>query len=225
MQNKLFEWNEENIGWFEASSKYSKFHENLASLISPILDNNSTVIDVGAGLGRLDQYIRDHCRQMILVEPNKYAYNYLVENKKENQMLFNMTFEEYLELNREPCDYLLLSFFSRMEMEDNLERLSSLCKKKIIYVRNENHDSNDTLIEYLNDKGAEFKYFHREIDFSQPLKKDDVDKFIETYYGSKSKSKKQKMRDSIINEGDHCIYKNTKQISIFIIEKFNKEEL
>ena len=89
------------------------------------------------------------------------------------------------------------------------------------YIKNEGHDTNENLIKYLDDKGAKYSFTHHEIDFSQPLQKREIHDFIDTYYASKSTYEKNLMMDDIICEDDHCIYKNNKQISIFVIEKFN----
>jgi hypothetical protein len=215
----MFSWNKQNIDWFIASSTYSSFHKNLAKFISKKIDKDSTILDIGAGLGCLDYELSNYCKKITLIEPNKDAYEFLIKNKKPNFEILNTTYEEYEQTNHETCDYLLLSFFSRMDTKDNYQRLSKLCNKKIIYIRNEGHGSNKDFINYLNYKRLNYYLERHEIDFSQPLLLEDIDGFINTYYGSKSQEEKRQLKKRVIKKDNYYLFRNTKQISIFTIIK------
>lgn len=220
----MFSWDKKNIDWFIASSNYSSFHKNLAELITKKIDCNKTVLDIGAGLGRLDSELSNYCKKITLIEPNKDAYDFLVNNRKSNFEIYNSTYEEYQLQKKDKHDYLLLSFFSRMDKEDNFDKISKLCNEKIIYVRNEGHGKNKDLINYLDSKKIKYSFERHEIDFSQPLLLDELDDFIATYYGSKSNEEKQKLKKRVIKKNDFYIFKNIKRISIFVIEtKIDKE--
>jgi hypothetical protein len=221
----MFSWNKKNIDWFIASSTYSSFHKNLAKLISNKIDSDSTLLDIGAGLGRLEEELSDCCKKITMIEPNKAAYEFLLKNRKSNFEIINTTYEEYEITKHYTSDYLLLSFFSRMDTEDNYERLSKLCNKKIIYIRNESHGSNKALINYLDNKGISYSFERHEIDFSQPLQLSEVDDFIDTYYRSKSIDEKKKLKDRVIKKDNNYLFINKKQISIFTIEKKIYEEI
>lgn len=221
----MFSWNKKNINWFIESSNYSSFHKNLAKLISSKIDSDSTILDIGAGLGRLDDELSGYCKKITMIEPNIAAYEFLLKHKKSNCEILNTTFEKYEVTEHESSDYLLLSFFSRMDTQDNYQRLSNLCNKKIIYIRNENHGSNADLINYLDNKRINYSFERHEIDFSQPLQLEEVDNFIDTYYGSKSLKEKKKLKDRVIKKDNYYLFINTKKISIFIIEKKIYEEI
>lgn len=214
----MFTWNKRNIEWFIESSSYSNFHKNLAGIISNLINKDSTMLDIGAGLGCLDYELSNYCNKITLIEPNIEAYNYLQDNKKSNFEIHNTTYEEYSLNNNEKHDYLLLSFFSRMDKANNYKELSNLCKQKIIYIRNESHGSNDSLIKYLNEKDIRYTFKHYELDFSQPLQLDDVDDFLETYYSPLDDLKKLDFYERIEDKKDFFLFKNIKQISIFVID-------
>jgi 16S rRNA G966 N2-methylase RsmD len=214
----MFHWNNKNIEWFIKSSKYSSFHKNLAEIIIPYIEYDSTIIDIGAGLGCLDQELSKYCKKITLIEPNKDAYDFLIKNEKPNFDILNTTYEKYSLEKKDKHDYLLLSFFSRMDTEDNYHILSKLCSKKIIYVRNEGHGSNEKLIKYLNERSINYTFTRHEIDFSQPLQFNEIDDFIDTYYGKASTEEKKKLKKRVIKKDDFYLFNNIKRISIFLIE-------
>ena len=78
----MFFWNKQNIEWFIESSRHSLFHKNLADLIVPHIESDSTVLDIGAGLGCLDRELSKYCKKITLIEPNRDAYDFLIKNKK-----------------------------------------------------------------------------------------------------------------------------------------------
>lgn len=219
--NYMFKWNKDTIKWFSISSKESQFHKELALIIKDILTLNATVLDIGAGLGFLDRELIKYCKSITLVEPDKIAFNYLCDNLMPNMELINNKWEDYKLQSNKKYDHILLSFFSRMDREDNLDELLKICKKSIIYIRNENHDSNDNLINYLNSKNADYKYTQYELDFSQPLEKEEINKFFETYYQHKNK---KELLKKLLKSNDKYLYKNNKRISIFVIKNKNNEE-
>jgi carbamate kinase len=105
-----------------------------------------------------------------------------------------------------------------MDTEDNYHILSKLCSKKIIYVRNEGHGSNEKLIKYLNERSINYTFTRHEIDFSQPLQFNEIDDFIDTYYGKASTEEKKKLKKRVIKKDDFYLFNNIKRISIFLIE-------
>jgi hypothetical protein len=215
----MFSWNKQNIDWFIASSTYSSFHKNLAKFIIEKINKDSTILDIGAGLGCLDSELSKYCKKITLIEPNKDAYEFLLKNKKPNFEILNTTYEEYEMTQHESHDYLLLSFFSRMDTEDNYERLSKLCNNRIIYIRNQSHESDNDLMRYLDSKRLSYYFERHEIDFSQPLQLEDVDSFINTYYESKTIEEKRQLKKRVIKKDNYYLFRNTKKISIFTILK------
>lgn len=217
----MFKWNSNSIAWFAKASKTSNFHKNLALIIKDLIHEDSSILDIGAGLGFLDSELINYCKQISLVEPDKNAFDFLLNNKVPNLKFYNEKWQDYRINNTQQHDYLLLSFFSRMDKGDNIEELMDLCQKAIIYIRNENHDSNDNLINYLNSKNVTFKYKHYDLDFSQPLDKFEIDKFLDTYYPKKNK---EELLNKIVKINNGYLYKNNKSISIFVINKKNEEK-
>ncbi len=212
----MFKWNENTIEWFTRASISSEFHKKLSLIIKDIIKTDSTILDIGAGLGFLDRELSKYAKKINLVENDSEAFNFLSNHTMPNLDLYNMSWEDYKEKNYENCDYLLLSFFSRMDREDNLESLLSLCKDSIIYIRNENHAGNDNLIKYLNTKDVTYSFTHYDLDFSQPLRENEIELFFESYYKRKDKNELLK---KIVKKDDAYLYKNNKSISIFVIQK------
>ncbi|MBK5201712.1 MAG: hypothetical protein JJE21_09335 [Spirochaetaceae bacterium] len=217
----MFEWNNKSIKWFCKASKSSEFHKKLALIIKDLIHEDSSILDIGAGLGFLDRELINYCKLIALVEPDKNAFSFLLDNEMPNLKLYNKNWQDYKNDNKQKMDYLLLSFFSRMDKEDNLSDLLELCTDSIIYVRNENHAENDDLINYLNLKNVSYNYKHYNLDFSQPLIGDEIEDFFDTYYQRKNKTELLK---KIVKINDGYLYKNNKSISIFVIKNKNNEE-
>lgn len=212
----MFTWDDKSIKWFSESSKNTSFHKIIASKIIPYLDYNKTLLSLGSGLGFLERELSSYVASMTLVDNSDKAIEYLKKNKEEKQTIIKANWQDIKIQN----DYLLLSFFSRMYVEDTLDEFFKLTKRYIFYLVNERRSDFQAVKEYLIDKKAHFKYERMEIEFDQILEENEVSQYLYKYYSNASETKKLKLLKEFkpINE-NKLVFKNKKKVVLFIISK------
>ncbi|MDC7238330.1 MAG: hypothetical protein PQJ45_11220 [Sphaerochaetaceae bacterium] len=212
----MFSWDKKSIQWFELSAKSTTFHKEIAKKIIPYLDKSSTLLSLGSGMGFLERELSNFVKQMILVDNSSYAVEYLEKNKENNQFILNT---DWKNINIK-SDYLLLSFFSRMYVEDTFESFLELTNKKIFYLINERRCDIEEVINYLDSKNASYSYEKMNLDFDQILYKTEINAYLEKYYKDFLKIKKEKLLTNFKKIDDkRVVFKNKKKIVLFIINK------
>ncbi len=212
----MFSWDNKSISWFESSAKNTNFHKTIAKRIIPYLDKNSTFLSLGSGLGFLERELSIYVKQMILVDNNRFAIEYLEKNKLANQTILNKDWKEI----QFKCDYLLLSFFSRMYVKDTLEDFLKLTNKKIFYLVNKRRSDIDIVLDYLNLKNVKYSYELMELDFDQILNENEINDYLDKYYKEVRKEKKERLLKNFIKlDKGRVVFKNKKKIVLFIINK------
>lgn len=211
----MFSWNEENIKWFSKAAKESDFHKNLKGCIKKYFTKEDTILSLGCGLGFLENELSENVKSLTLVDNNKSAINYVVENKKEN---INVILDDWNNVEIK-CDYLLLSFFSRLYLEENINDYLKLCNKSIIYIINEKRSNLDKVIKYLDKQNLKYNIERYTFNFNQRLKKEEISKYLKCYYSSYNQQQIEKLKKNIIKKDGQYLFLNNKKIAIFKIDK------
>lgn len=212
----MFEWNEKTIEWFSSSASETTFHKKIAEKIIPHLESEKSLLSLGSGLGFLERYLSPYIKNMTLVDNNPSAVDYLKANKLANQTVINSCWQEVDTVS----DYLLLSFFSRMYVNDTLDSLLKLTKKKIFYIINERRSEMDNVIGYLDGKGVSYSVEKMRLNFNQVLLKAEIPLYMDTYYSNANENRKNKILSKMESiDKTHVVYKNDKKIALFIIHK------
>ncbi|MGD1821695.1 MAG: hypothetical protein ACPKM0_02905 [Pleomorphochaeta sp.] len=212
----MFYWDKKSIAWFENSATQSDFHKNIANEIRKFVKKDCSLLSLGSGLGFLERELSPYFKDMVLVDNNKFATDYLNQHKLCNQKVINLDSKD-IEIK---SDYLLLSFFSRMYINDDLDDYLNLTNKKIFYLVNERHTDLKELISYLISKGNTFSMKSFRINFDQILDKNEIEDFLNHYYSQEDENRKKELRNQFEELDDNrVIFKNKKKIILFIIFK------
>jgi hypothetical protein len=212
----MFSWNKKSVNWFALSAKNTTFHKEIAKKIIPYLDKNSTLLSLGSGLGFLERELATFVKQMVLVDNNTYVIKYLEKHKLDNQIVVNT---DWKNINTK-SDYLLLSFFSRMYVEDTFDTFLKLTNKKIFYLVNERRSDIEEVIKYLDSKSASYTYERMTLNFDQMLKTTEINEYLDMYYKEVPKLKKEKLLLNFTKiDEENVVFKNKKKIVLFIINK------
>ncbi|NCD05916.1 MAG: hypothetical protein EOL97_07330 [Spirochaetia bacterium] len=216
----MFNWNDKSIKWFSDSANKTTFHKDIAKEIIPYLNNNDTLLSLGSGLGFLERQLSPYIKSMTLVDNNDKAITYLNAHKLDNQQIINISAQEI----NSSYDYLLLSFFSRMYIDDSYHIYQKMAKKKIFYLINERRCDVNQVFSYFDNKNIKYSYKKMKLEFNQVLQKNEITDFLDQYYSFASITKKQKLLDNLINIDDETvIFKNNKKIILIIIDLGDKE--
>jgi len=215
----MFSWNDKNIKWFSDSANMTNFHLNIAKEIIPYLSKEDTLLSLGAGLGFLERQLAQYLKSMTLVDNNEKAVEFLNAHKLDNQQILKASAKEI----NSSYDHLLLSFFSRMYIDDSYHIYQKMAKKKIFYLINERRCDVNQVFSYFNNQNIKYSYKKIKLDFNQVLKKDEINDYIDQYYSSSSIMKKQKLMDNISNIDENTVlFKNNKKIILIIIDLGDK---
>ena len=209
-------WSDNKIMFYERAANASSFHNDLALLISNYLDINESIIELGCGLGYITSKLKDKGFNIKGIDNDEKAISFA----KKTFLNSSFTLGDAFTIKEIP-DVILCVFFGRIKEENNLDKLLSLCKKKIIYIQNEHAGSLETSFErsketalFLKNKGLSFSYSSHRLSFNQPLKnKEEVSLFLNENY------KKREVNITIEKSNNGFIAINNKAFSIFEIIK------
>lgn len=211
----MFIWNDKNIKWFSDSANKTNFHKDIAKEIIPFLSKDNTLLSLGSGLGFLERQLSDYVKSMTLVDNNEKAVEYLINHKLDNQEILNIPAQNI----NSTYDYLLLSFFSRMYIDDSYQIYKNMAKKKIFYLINERRCDVDQVFSYFNNKNINYSFKRMALDFDQILKKNEINEYLNQYYSAASLIKKEKLLNNFIEiDEEYVLYKNNKKIILIIID-------
>jgi SAM-dependent methyltransferase len=132
--NMLFDWKEDTIRWFVDASEFTGYHRKLSHRIAPMIENYSTLCDIGCGLGILDLHLSPFIKKINCFDINEKALAYLKGAINKN----NLTNIEVQQKNCESLsdfyDCILLSFFGSR----NIHKYLPHCKKLIVIIGGDN---------------------------------------------------------------------------------------
>ncbi len=221
MRSKIAWWTPERIMFYERASERTDFHLCLSRIIESEIEKTDGITELGAGLGRVTEILKNDGYDIVSYDSSRLAVE--VANKRYGSTLIT---ERDACSVRETRDVLLALFFGNIESSEDLDYFLSLARKKLIYIisrhranpYSEKKDRKESIINILEKKGIKYRVNDYTLSFDQPLKDDaDAEAFFLSSYGN--------TRIPILDKGDDeypLIFKNNKEISMFIIEKERK---
>ena len=209
-------WSDDKIRLYEIAASASCFHDELASLISQHLNKNETIYELGCGLGYITSRLNDKGYNITGLDSDNKAISFAKNKFPSASYILGDAFN--LDIS---VDVIICVFFGRLREEDNLNKLFSLCKKRIIYIQNEHAGSLETeferskeTAEYLKQRGVSFSYTTHRLSFDQPLKdEEELSIFLRENY------KTRDINIKIEKENNGFIARNNKAFGLFEIIK------
>ena len=209
-------WSDNKIMFYERAANNSLFHDELTSLIIKHLNINENIIELGCGLGYITSKLYDKGFDIKGIDNDEKAINFAKSKFVNKPFILGDAFS----ITKLP-DVILCVFFGRIKEDNNLDKLLSLCKKKIIYIQNEHAGSLETSFErsnetalFLKSRGVNFSYSSHRLPFDQALNdEDEVSLFLNENY------KNRDVNIKIEKTNNGFIARNNKAFSIFEIKK------
>jgi SAM-dependent methyltransferase len=226
-------WTKQGIRWFKDASNYTGYHKNLADKITPYLNKEDTLCDVGCGLGCLDIFLASKVSQITAIDSNAEVIKELKKSVREKDIHNINAVCADAENASAAHDIFLMSFFGHC---DEIKKYFKYCRKKLIYITNLSNKSNfypkiyrsidkpsiSIIKKVLNEEQISYELFTDSIEFGQPFRseEDARDFVLHNAPDAKLDEVEQFLKNRAQNTGrrDFPIYiPNKKQIEIFII--------
>lgn len=188
------EWNDSTIKAFKEASEYTKFHENLARYLKPLLSNCYSLCDIGCGLGIVDMYLSEFIDNITCIDIDKNVIDYLQKEINKKQ-IYNVKCccDDYKNIDGF-FDVILISFFGYEE----IDFFSKHCKKLIVIINDKVNShlppllesrtkekerySTPTLEKNLINMNLNYKLEHHSLEFGQVFKnKKEVEEYAKSY--------------------------------------------
>ena len=222
MRSDVVWWTDEKIAFYERASRYTSFHRDLASLIEEHIGKDDTIMELGAGLGHVTSILYNDGYTISAYDSCKNAVDYA--NRREGRELIALSDAYSL---KERADVVLMLFFGSIREKSDLDYFISLARKKIIYVISRHKgnpystrkDRREEISSLLSGCGMKFSIIDTMLQFDQMLKEEEVEEYFNISYGNNDIPKLEKTNDWQYP----LVFKNRKEISIFIIEKEEKK--
>ena len=218
MRSDVAWWTEKKIEYYERASHASSFHRTLASIIEKNIRKDDSIIELGAGLGYVTEFLYNsgHAIKAYDSCPNAVGF----ANKRAGFDL--ITLSDAYDI-RDKADVVLMLFFGSIRDEKSLDYFMNLADKKVIYAisrhkgnpYSERKDRRDEIASLLNECKVKFSIIDTSLNFDQPLKEEEVKEYFSISYGNDRIPALEKNDD----ENYPLFFRNRKEISIFIIEK------
>ena len=218
MRSDVAWWTEKKIEYYERASQASSFHRTLASIIEKNIRKDDSIIELGAGLGYVTEFLYNsgHAIKAYDSCPNAVGF----ANKRAGFDL--ITLSDAYDI-RDKADVVLMLFFGSIRDEKSLDYFMNLADKKVIYAisrhkgnpYSERKDRRDEIASLLNECKVKFSIIDTSLNFDQPLKEEEVKEYFSISYGNDRIPALEKNDD----ENYPLFFRNRKEISIFIIEK------
>lgn len=231
-----FRWNEQSIQWFLEASAFTGFHKVLAKKISPFLEREDSLCDIGCGLGRLDLELAPHVRKLTAFDIDPEVVGILEKDAQSRSLHQLCALCADAGAFRERFDVVLMSFFGKSE-KDITHCLDMCCKKMIRIVNVENKSSlyparhrktvKDTVSivsRELEEQGLSFHLETPSIEFGQPFRsRQGAECFVRCHAPDiESRELENFLKEHLVGTGesDFPFYlPNEKKVGIFIIDK------
>ncbi|MDR2457602.1 MAG: class I SAM-dependent methyltransferase [Clostridiales Family XIII bacterium] len=246
-------WLERRAEQYEAASKWTGFYDNIRDKILLSLHKENTgeksLVDIGCGIGILDRKLSPYFKNIVAIDKDSNAIKFFLRKINEERLTNIKTITKrweqvYNQYKNNKRDILLLSFFSDPRI-DNMEKLFSFAKEKVVIVTNAGNDlrENDSrkrekrLLERANGniwikwiasemnnkspgkcKILSYEKQELDFDFGQPLhSKNEAFLFIKDYYEIEIAKKRIKDLEKTGDEKFPYFLPKTKHLTIIII--------
>ena len=215
-------WTDDKIEFYERASMYSSFHRKLASIIEEHISKSDTILELGAGMAHVTSLLHYDGYDIKAYDNCANAVNFV--NRREKIKL--LTLSDACSL-KEKADVVLMLFFGSIKDGSSLDYFLSLARKRVIYVISRHKgnpystriDRREEISSLLSGCGMKFSIIDTMLHFDQMLKEEEVEEYFNISYGNNDIPKLEKTNDWQYP----LVFKNRKEISIFIIEKEEKK--
>jgi len=172
MHSRVSWWSDESITWFERASAASDYHRRLVSALEKHFEKDSSVIELGCGLGHEAQLLHGDGFDVTAFDKDPRVIEEAV--RRSGLDIFRCADAADV---REKADVLLCINYGHMETAEDFRRLRGFARKRIIYVisRHSGHGQNTRpdrtlqIEKILKDDGVPFVTEELQLDFNQPL--------------------------------------------------------
>lgn len=237
----MFRWTEESIGWFKDAVKYNPdFYKTICLEMDPYLTGDTTVCDIGCGLGYMAMALSSKVKHITGVDIDlnvlKHAKREIDENNINNITLINEDWHCFKPEKK--LDVVMMSYFSGIL--NDLEDLKKITEKYIISVlpygsykesmeakvrkgKQELHSKRETVekaVEFLEQNSIPYSLITKELEFGQPFQELGTAKmFISHYYEEYDEGRLQQfIEKNMMKKADHYYLPKLKKTGIIIID-------
>lgn len=209
-------WNERKINFYQRAANNCNFHEDLSSTLLPYLNKQSKIVEFGCGLGYLTKTLRVKGFDIIGCDIENLPLSFASSNFPNCKFMLTDCYDL-----KQHFDIGICCFFGKILEKDNFERLFSNVNK-LIYIENEHSSSSFShskeIENFLIKKGFHYELTRVQLEFNQPLKIEEKQSFIDTYYTSRNRTCTLEFKEQENSEFP-LIAINKKNIGIFCITK------
>lgn len=227
-------WDAQTLEWYRRAAAYGSYHARLAELIEPWIPHGATVCDLGCGLGCLSLALLEQIPAVTALDRDPRALSMLREAGRGRA---GLTIEEADAMALPPerqWDCLILSFFGRIVVEDNLSYFMSHCKRLISVVNAGPKSSfsatgssarrkeyTPQVAAYLDEEGWSYHLEEHALEFGQPLTDlEDARAFVKRYSPPGTPLDDHAIQSQLTPlESGGWYLPHTKRFGLFIIDK------
>ena len=221
MHSRVSWWTDESIMWFARASGASDYHRILVQALERHLHSADSVIELGCGLGYEAQLLHHDGFDVTAYDREPRVIS--EAGRRSGLEIFRCADAADV---RDKADVLLCINYGHIESPDDLRKLGTLARKKILYVisRHSGHgqdtrpDRTGQIGMILKESGVPFETEELRLDFNQPLvSMEEARRFIRWTYLGRNEDEYMKF----VKESDDVTYPfvfiNRKDLVLFDI--------
>ena len=236
-----FIWTERSLQWFARAAQETQYYRQLVHKISPWLDSDMVVYDLGCGAGYLSMEIAGKVQQVIAVDISAEVISFLQEKLREEKIgnVAPIAADWHTWRPAQPADVVVLSYCNGIR--DRLSVLSALTSRCFIsvlpYSRREDSFNVQKLVSgeelvygretvseatrFLQEKGIPFQFFDCSGEFGQPLDtREEARAFLKFYFDIASGNLLEEfLEENLVQRSDDYYLPGKKRSGAIIINK------
>jgi SAM-dependent methyltransferase len=227
-------WGNKAAGWFIKASEYTGYHRHLADILKQHMLPNSTLCDLGCGMGLIDFVLADYLSHITCVDIDKEAIG-LLEIERARRGIKNITalHTDAAKLQGS-WDYGLMLYFHG-KFSDNPSHYLNLFNHKLFYIVHADPldsqkdtkpertkcSSVSSIRKELEQAGIAYELEHHALEYGQPfVSVEEAIDFAQTYKICPEGKEEAFLRANLqeANTADYQYYlPHTKRFGMFII--------
>lgn len=226
-----FNWDDDTIRWYQEANAYTDFFTNVAQVISPALEKETHLCDVGCGLGLVDLALRKKVKAITAIDSNEKVIASLKGQIKKKEISNIQTkVMDYRQMTGQ-YDVILLSFFASRDLEfflDHCQKLIVLVDQKttikpfIDGTRSHRRNTESRLVESLAKNNHDYLVKRVVLEFGQPLRsRAEANRYMEkTYPKAQAHQRASYLEEELVQNDDQAYpyyLPREKSLSIFEI--------
>ncbi|MEG0292600.1 MAG: class I SAM-dependent methyltransferase [Anaerovoracaceae bacterium] len=216
----MFIWTNESIRWYERAANHSNFYHKLAAQISPYLNKDDSLCDLGCGLGYLSIALSPYVNRITSIDIDSRPLKVLSQNIKSMKIKnINPCHQNAMELSNNPAnkwDTLVLCYFGQILNPSDFDYFYSLCHKQIIIIANKNWQEILELPPHLIIKRESLS-----LNFNQPFNNPEEARMYFAHYlrGKTHGTVEDRMKELVEDGAGNLFLPKEKQMDIIVIKK------